>query len=179
MIYSNNKNVVSAATKMSSFGLISSQTQYLVAKLLGDKKFIVKYMDENKKRLKKRKEMVVNGLRNAGIQCLKSNAGLFCWVDMRHLLSSSSFEAEKELWKMIIYKVGLNISPGSSCNCSEPGWFRICFANMTQETLEVAMQRIKVFMDSYSTMFCVKQPLFVTNNNVINYYKYTRWMGNY
>ncbi|WJX41511.1 acetyl-coenzyme A synthetase 2 [Trifolium repens] len=179
MIYSNNKNVISAATKMSSFGLISSQTQYLVAKLLGDKKFIFKYMDENKTRLKKRKEMVVNGLRNAGIRCLKSNAGLFCWVDMRHLLSSSSFEAEKELWKMIIYKVGLNISPGSSCNCSEPGWFRICFANMTQETLQVAMQRIKVFMDSYSTMFCAKQPLFVTNTNVINYYKYTRWMENY
>ncbi|CAK8568402.1 unnamed protein product [Lathyrus sativus] len=158
MIYSNNKNVVSMATKMSSFGLISSQTQYLLAKLLGDKKFTLKYMEENKTRLKKQKETIVSGLRNAGIRCLKSNAGLFCWVDMKHLLSSTTFEAEKELWKMILYQVGLNISPGSSCHCSEPGWFRICFANMSQQTLKVAMRRIKLFIDSNSTMFSIKQP---------------------
>ena len=33
-IYSNNKAVVSAATKMSSFGLVSSQTQYLLSVML-------------------------------------------------------------------------------------------------------------------------------------------------
>lgn len=167
MIYSNNKKIVSTATKMSSFGLISSQTQYLLAKLLGDEKFTFKYMEENKTRLKKQKETIVSGLRNAGIRCLKSNAGLFCWVDMKHLLSSATFEAEKELWKMILYRVGLNISPGSSCHCSEPGWFRICFANMSQETLKVAMRRIKIFIDSNSRMLSIKQP-FVTN---ANYYR--------
>lgn len=174
MIYSNNENVVSTATKMSSFGLISSQTQYLLAKLLGDKKFTFDYMEVNKTRLKKQKEIIVSGLKNAGIQCLKSNAGLFCWVDMKHLLSSSSFEAEKELWKMILYRVGLNISPGSSCHCFEPGWFRICFANMSQQTLKVAMRRIKVFIDSTSTMNSIKHP-FVNN---VNYYTTKREMTN-
>ncbi|CAI8599381.1 unnamed protein product [Vicia faba] len=164
MIYSNNEKVVSTATKMSSFGLISSQTQYLLAKLLGDKKFTFDYMEVNKTRLKKQKEIIESGLKNAGIQCLKSNAGLFCWVDMKHLLSYATFEAEKELWKMILYRVGLNISPGSSCHCSEPGWFRICFANMSQETLKVAMRRIKVFIDSNSTMISIKQS-FVNNAN--------------
>jgi len=166
MIYSNNKMVVSTATKMSSFGLISSQTQYLLANLLGDDEFTFKYMDENKRRLKKRKKILVTGLRNAGIRCLKSNAGLFCWVDMRHLLSSATFEAENELWKKILYQIGLNISPGSSCHCSEPGWFRICFANMSQEALQVAMRRIKIFIDSNSTMFSIKQQ-FVTSTKPI------------
>ncbi|KAG5018459.1 hypothetical protein JHK82_014403 [Glycine max] len=149
MIFSNNETVVAAATKMSSFGLVSSQTQYLVANLLKDKKFTCKHMEETQKRLKRRKEMLVSGLRNAGIRCLKSNAGLFCWVDMRHLLgSATTFEAEKELWMNILCKVGLNISPGSSCHCCEPGWFRVCFANMSEDTLEVAMRRIKAFADS-------------------------------
>ncbi|TKY74943.1 1-aminocyclopropane-1-carboxylate synthase CMA101 [Spatholobus suberectus] len=148
MIYSNNETVVAAATKMSSFGLVSSQTQYLVANLLKDKKFTFKYMEETHRRLKRRKEMLVSGLRNAGIRCLKSNAGLFCWVDMRHLLSSATFEAEKELWKRILCQVGLNISPGSSCHCCEPGWFRVCFANMSEDTLKVAMRRMKAFTDS-------------------------------
>ncbi|KAI3502983.1 hypothetical protein L1887_31417 [Cichorium endivia] len=147
-IYSNDERVVSAATKMSSFGLISSQTQYLLSEILSDKKFTKTYLSENRRRLKQRHEKLVKGLQKAGIRCLQSNAGLFCWVDMRHLLSSDTFEGEMELWLKIVYEVGLNISPGSSCHCSEPGWFRVCFANMSEETLDIAMQRVKSFVDS-------------------------------
>ncbi|OIW10897.1 hypothetical protein TanjilG_27843 [Lupinus angustifolius] len=145
-IYSNNDEVIAAATKMSSFGLVSSQTQYLLSAMLGDKKFTKYYLSENLKRLKRRQRMLISGLQKAGISCLKSNAGLFCWVDMRHLLSSNTFEAEMELWKKIVYQVKLNISPGSSCHCSEPGWFRVCFANMTEETLNLAMTRLTTFV---------------------------------
>ncbi|CAH9110804.1 unnamed protein product [Cuscuta epithymum] len=147
-IYSNDEMVVSAATKMSSFGLVSSQTQYLLSAMLSDKKFTKKYLKENQKRLKQRHAMLVAGLRDTGIECLESSAGLFCWVDMRHLLTSQTFEAEIELWKKIVYQVGLNISPGSSCHCTEPGWFRVCFANMSEETLSLAMQRISSFVST-------------------------------
>ncbi|OAY75661.1 1-aminocyclopropane-1-carboxylate synthase [Ananas comosus] len=145
-IHSNNESVVSAATKMSSFGLISSQTQYLLSQLLSDKAFTANYIRENTKRLKRRHSLLVKGLESIGISCLKSNSGLFCWVDMRHLLNSSTFEGEMETWKKIVYDVGLNISPGSSCHCDEPGWFRMCFANMSEETLHVAMKRLKEFV---------------------------------
>ncbi|XP_077233654.1 1-aminocyclopropane-1-carboxylate synthase 3-like [Tasmannia lanceolata] len=147
-IYSCNETVVAAATKMSSFGLVSSQTQHLLAAMLSDEKFTKKYISENHKRLKERYDMLVSGLGDAGIQCLDSNAALFCWVDMRHLLSSKTKEGEIKLWKKILYEVGLNVSPGSSCHCTEPGWFRVCFANMSQETLELAMYRLKAFVDS-------------------------------
>ncbi|KAD5960929.1 hypothetical protein E3N88_12402 [Mikania micrantha] len=147
-IYSNDNIVVSAATKMSSFGLISSQTQYLLSQILSDKKFTNNYLTENRRRLKQRHEMLEKLLQKAGIRCLKSNAGLFSWVDMRCLLSAQTFEGEMELWKKIVYEVGLNISPGSSCHCSEPGWFRVCFANMSEETLALAMQRLSSFVDS-------------------------------
>ncbi|XAR51406.1 1-aminocyclopropane-1-carboxylate synthase [Bertholletia excelsa] len=147
-IYSNDEVVVSAATKMSSFGLVSSQTQYLLSAMLSDKKFTKNYISENQKRLKRRQEMLVSGLQTAGIECLKSNAGLFCWVDMRNLLRSETFDAEIELWKKIVYEVGLNISPGSSCHCSDPGWFRVCFANMSEETLNLAIQRLRNFVES-------------------------------
>lgn len=145
-LYSNDEMVVSAATKMSSFGLVSSQTQYLLACMLSDKKFTKNYLLENAKRLKDRQEMMILGLESAGIRCLKSNAGLFCWVDLRHLLKNNTFEAEIDLWKKIVYDVGLNISPGSSCHCAEPGWFRLCFANMSEDTLNLAMHRIKAFV---------------------------------
>ncbi|KAJ7944565.1 1-aminocyclopropane-1-carboxylate synthase [Quillaja saponaria] len=92
-IYSPNDTVVAAATKMSSFGLVSSQTQYLLSALLGDKKFTKNYISKNQKRLKQQQRKLVLGLQKAGIRCLKSNAGLFCWVNMSHLLQFNTFEA--------------------------------------------------------------------------------------
>ncbi|MBA0789221.1 hypothetical protein Gotri_027519 [Gossypium trilobum] len=130
------------------FRVVSSQTQYLLSAMLSDRKFTKEYISKNHKRLQKRQNKLVSGLEKAGISCLESNAGLFCWVDMRHLLSSNTFEAEMELWKRIVYDVKLNISPGSSCHCTEPGWFRVCFANMSEDTLKLAMQRLKSFVSS-------------------------------
>ncbi|XP_062209418.1 1-aminocyclopropane-1-carboxylate synthase 1-like [Phragmites australis] len=147
-IYSSNAAVVSAATKMSSFGLVSSQTQHLLAMLLSDKDFTRKYIAENKRRIKERRDQLVKGLRAIDIGCLESNAGLFCWVDMGHLMRSRSFEGEMELWKKVVFEVGLNISPGSSCHCREPGWFRVCFANMSPKTLDVALQRLGAFVEA-------------------------------
>ncbi|KAH9616687.1 hypothetical protein KSS87_010504 [Heliosperma pusillum] len=145
-IYSNDPLVVSAATKMSSFGLVSAQTQYLLAGLLSDNTFIDKYINHNKRRLRDRQSMLVSGLKQAGISCLESNSGLYCWVNLSHLLKEKSFEAEMELWKEMVYKVKLNISPGSSCHCVEPGWFRICFANLSEDVLNLAMQRIQDYL---------------------------------
>lgn len=149
-IYSDNDSVVDAATKMSSFGLISSQTQYLLSAMLKDVEFTRKYVAENKRRLAERHGRLVSGLRRAGIGCLDSNAGLFCWVDMRHLLRSNTFDGEMELWRRILYVVGLNVSPGSSCHCGEPGWFRMCFANVSEETLDLAMDRLLWYVESFS-----------------------------
>ncbi|XP_074294002.1 1-aminocyclopropane-1-carboxylate synthase 3-like [Silene latifolia] len=142
-IYSNDPLVVSAATKMSSFGLVSAQTQYLLAHLLSDETFMNEYINHNKTRLKARHDMLIHGLKQAGINCLESNSGLYVWANLGHLLPSKTFEAEMELWKEIVYEVKLNISPGSSCHCVEPGWFRICFANLSEEVLTIAMQRVK------------------------------------
>lgn len=148
VIYSYNDTVVTAARRMSSFSLVSSQTQHLIASMLSDMEFVRKYLAENSKRLRKRHEMFVSGLRVAGINCLSSSAGLFCWVDLRHLLQSRSQEGEIRLWKIILKEIGLNVSPGSSCHCSEPGWFRFCFANMTDDTVKESMTRIQRFMES-------------------------------
>lgn len=150
-IYSNDEVVVAAATKMSSFGLVSSQTQYLLSAMLSDEKFRGSYIRENQRRLLRRQRMLVSGLEKGGIKCHKGNAGLFCWVDMRHLLGEQTFEAEMELWRKIVFEVGLNVSPGQSCHCSEPGWFRVCFANMSEATLEVAMRRLKDFFVATKT----------------------------
>ncbi|KAL3622160.1 acetyl-coenzyme A synthetase 2 [Castilleja foliolosa] len=146
IMYSYNDTVVSCSRKMSSFGLVSSQTQHLLASMLSDDEFTDKFMLENARRLAKRHEMFTKGLEEMGIKCLESNAGLFCWMDLRHLLKENTFEGEMGLWRVIISDVKLNVSPGSSFYCHEPGWFRVCFANMDAETVQVALRRILMFV---------------------------------
>lgn len=146
-IYSYNDKVVTTARRMSSFTLISSQTQHLLASMLSDKEFTENYIKTNRERLRKRYQMIIEGLRSAGIECLKGNAGLFCWMNLSPLLEKPTREGELALWSSIVHEVKLNISPGSSCHCSEPGWFRVCFANMSEQTLNVALKRIHNFME--------------------------------
>lgn len=146
IIYSYNDVVVNIARKMSSFGLVSTQTQRLIASMLSDTKFVENFIAMSAMRLSQRHGLFTKGLAQVGITTLKSNAGLFFWMDLRRLLKKSTFDDELELWHIIINKVKLNVSPGCSFHCSEPGWFRVCFANMDDETMGVALRRIRHFV---------------------------------
>ncbi|CAN4111531.1 unnamed protein product [Withania somnifera] len=131
IVYSFNDAVVHCARKMSSFGLVSTQTQHF---------------RESGTRLGKRHKHFTDGLEEVGIKCLKNNAGLFCWMDLRPFLRESTYDSEISLWRGIINDVKLNVSPGSSFDCQEPGWFRVCFANTTDEMVDIALARIRKFV---------------------------------
>ncbi|XP_051151262.1 1-aminocyclopropane-1-carboxylate synthase-like [Andrographis paniculata] len=146
IIYSYNDAVVACARKMSSFGLVSTQTQRLVAAMLSDEAFVEGFLAESARRLGRRRAMVAEGLAAVGVGSLPGNAGLYCWMDLRKLLKSATFDAELELWHVIIHEVKLNVSPGASFHCAEPGWFRVCFANMDDATAMVALERINAFV---------------------------------
>ncbi|KAK3436354.1 hypothetical protein EUGRSUZ_C00954 [Eucalyptus grandis] len=102
-IYSYNDEVVTTARRMSSFTLISSQTQHLLACMLSDKKFAKNYIEVNRTRLRKRYERIIEGLRSAGIECLKGNAGLFCWMNLSPLLEKPTREGELDLWRTMLH----------------------------------------------------------------------------
>lgn len=152
IVYSYNDAVVNCGRKMSSFGLVSSQTQYLLASMLSDEEFVEDFLAESSKRLKKRHGIFTKGLEQIGISCLESKAGLFVWMNLRQLLKEQTNDGEMALWRVIVNDVKLNVSPGSSFHCVEPGWFRVCFANMDDETLEVALKRIHAFVGEQNTL---------------------------
>ncbi|KAG2625133.1 1-aminocyclopropane-1-carboxylate synthase 7-like [Panicum virgatum] len=150
VVYSRNDAVVAAARRMSSFTLVSSQTQRTLAAMLSDAAFAAAYVGANRARLRERWDHMAAGLARAGLTCLRGNAGLFVWVDMRPLLEEATVAGELRLWRQVVAEARLNISPGSSCHCSEPGWFRVCFANMSLETLDVALQRLSCFTERWN-----------------------------
>ncbi|PAN17633.1 hypothetical protein PAHAL_3G145400 [Panicum hallii] len=150
VVYSYNDAVVAAARRMSSFTLVSSQTQRTLAAMLSDAAFAAAYVRANRARLRERRDHMAAGLARAGLACLRGNAGLFVWVDMRPLLDEATVAGELRLWLQVVAEAKLNISPGSSCHCSEPGWFRVCFANMSLETLDAALQRLSCFTERWN-----------------------------
>uniref|UniRef100_A0A6N2N2D9 1-aminocyclopropane-1-carboxylate synthase n=1 Tax=Salix viminalis TaxID=40686 RepID=A0A6N2N2D9_SALVM len=143
IVYSYNDAVVNCGRKMSSFGLVSSQTQYLLASMLSDEEFVENFLAVSSKRIEKRHSVFTKGLEQIGISCLESNAGVYVWMNLRHLLQEQTNDGEMALWRVIINDVKLNVSPSSSFHCVS-GW--VCFANMDDETLEVALKRIHAFV---------------------------------
>ena len=105
------------------------------------------FLAESSRRLAQRHGTFTKGLEKMGITCLPSNAGLFFWMNLRSMLKEQTVEGEMKLWRVIVNDVKLNVSPGSSFNCLEPGWFRVCFANMDDETVDVALKRIQDFVE--------------------------------
>lgn len=148
VIYSYNDKVLKAAQQMSRFCSVSSQTQHLLINMLSDAQFIQQYLSENQRRLRKTSLVLTEGLKEAGIKYVKSNAGLYCWVEMGSLMPSYSEKGELNLWDKLLNEAKINVTPGSACYCIEPGWFRICFSTLSCQDMTVALRRIQEFSRS-------------------------------
>ena len=54
--------------------------------------------------------------------------GFLAWVWVRCLKNKT------------VNKVKTNVSPGSSFHCYEPGWFRVCFANLDRLQTDIVLE---------------------------------------
>lgn len=89
-----------------------------------------------------------NALASAGIRHKPSEAGLFVLLDFREYADSAA--EEQKLWKRVLEKGNLNLTPGSNLGITTAGFFRLCFAYNEVATTVVAIQRLASVLANYS-----------------------------
>lgn len=141
VLYSQNELMMQALASASTFSCVSGPIQYLVSELLTDDRFVDNFLDESRDRLVYSYTICTRKLEEMVLPFIPAEAGMFVYVDFSSLLPENTFEWEEKLSELM-FQVRVVLTPGESQRDTTPGMFRICYAWVAPETLEIAMERL-------------------------------------
>jgi aspartate/methionine/tyrosine aminotransferase len=151
VLYSQNKTLLSAFGGIQMAFQVSNLVQEMMGHILQDSLFLDAYFAQNRLKLKYSYDILRSNLEPLGIKIISpAGASIFVFVDFRILLKEHTFEGEHVLFDLLCAH-GVVLTPGESCHCQIPGFFRICFAWVNVTTLLEAIKRIKEIVQTSSS----------------------------
>jgi aspartate/methionine/tyrosine aminotransferase len=142
VLVSENEEVLRAVDALSYWACCSGDTQWLLGEMVSDDTWVDAFIAGNRARLAESYERTVEALRREGIPFVPSQAGFFLLCDMRPFMSEVTWQGESELWRQLLDRTNVNLTPGSACRIAEPGFMRLCFAAHPPGVVETAIRRV-------------------------------------
>lgn len=142
VLISENPAVLAAVDGLAYWAATSGDTQHLLGTLLADEAWLAGYVAENRRRLAAAYAATTRALTAAGVPFVPAEAGFFCLLDLRRFLDAPTWAEEDALWRRMLARTNVNLTPGSACRAPEPGFFRLCFAAVAPEQAAEAVARI-------------------------------------
>lgn len=171
VLYTGNARVLTAMSNTNYFTSVSHDTQDALGRLMEDVGWCKSFFKANHVALAASYAVVTAALDRACVPYLPASAGMFVWVDLRELLPTPPaslppspahlelgvpvwgipagqgavagvFDGERALLDRLFAEARILFTPGEACHAGAPGFFRICFAWMPLDALEVGMARL-------------------------------------
>jgi aspartate/methionine/tyrosine aminotransferase len=141
-VYSQNETFLKGFADLNGFSGVAQPMQLLVSNLLSDDTFVDSYLDQSRERVLRNYKACTQTLDDMGLSYVPAEAGLFLYVDFSSLLPEKTVKFETSLSNLMIEHARVLLTPGQSQKDWRPGMFRICYAWVTPEELQIAMARL-------------------------------------
>mmetsp|Transcript_37031 Transcript_37031/g.45272 ORF Transcript_37031/g.45272 Transcript_37031/m.45272 type:complete len:159 (+) Transcript_37031:306-782(+) len=116
--------------------------QMILASLLTDDTFVDSFLDQARLQLRRSYEICTRKLQDMVIPFVPAKAGLFIYVDFSSLLPTPDFEGERRFATLVQDVARVVMAPGESMRDGKAGMFRISYACVSNEVLEIAFERL-------------------------------------
>ncbi|KAL3305054.1 cutinase transcription factor 1 beta [Colletotrichum asianum] len=149
MVYTKNEAMLGAMSSISMFSWSPHVLQDVWASMMNDQMWIKSFMEKKTDLMVEKYRVATSFCREHNISHVEMNAGLFIWVDLRHLFKPLTLDGnlrvqsesciahqqrELEITDLCA-RHGVMIAPGSVYMPEEFGWFRVTFS-LGKEALE-------------------------------------------
>lgn len=113
-----------------------------MSEVLTDDTFVDEFLEESRERLLHSYNICISKLEEMVLPFVPAEAAMFVYVDFSSLLPEKTFAWEEKLSELMFRQVHVVLTPGSSQHDTTPGMFRICYAWVPPDVLEIAMERL-------------------------------------
>jgi aspartate/methionine/tyrosine aminotransferase len=142
VLVSESEEVLAAVDELAYWACCSGDTQALVTQMISDDEWVDEFVKTNQGRLGEAERLVSAALSALGIRHPRAEAGFFVLCDLRRFLAEPTFVAENALWRALVERANVNLTPGAACRVGEPGFMRLCFAGVPTPVAVRAIERV-------------------------------------
>lgn len=139
--WTRNEDLLGMMRKATGMFCLSSDTQWLITKVIGDKATRDEIIKVFRERLTAAAKLTYDTLTAGGVKVDNCDNSLFLMIDLRDIAGKDQ-EEELSVWRELIHKYKVHVLPGGSgFYCPEYGKYRVCFS-VKEELLLPGLERI-------------------------------------